>query len=133
MDRRESYKPLSGLVADLWRESADLLREEAALAKAELSEKGSQLGLGMAWLAAGAAILLAGTFFLLAAGVAALAMALPEDHAAWMAPLIVGIVVAVLGAVIMARGRRNLAPDKLKPTQTARSVRKDVEVLKEHM
>jgi len=125
--------PFSGLVADLWRESADLVREEAALAKAELTEKGTQLGIGMVWLAVGGAVLLAGMIFLLVAGVAALAMVLPEDHAAWMAPLIVGIFIAPIGMLLIARGRRNLAPANLKPTQSARSVRKDVEVLKEHM
>jgi hypothetical protein len=133
MFTREMHKPLTGLVADLWRESADLVRAEAALAKAELTEKGMQLGVGVAWLAAGGAILLAGAICLLVAAIAALAMALPEDHAAWMSPLIIGILVAGAGIVLIVKGRKNLAPLNLKPTQTVKSVRDDVKVLKEHL
>lgn len=126
-------RPLPGLVADLWRESAELVREEAALAKAELTQKATRLGLGMVWLALGGAVLLAGMLFLLVAGVAGLAMVLPEDHAAWLAPLIVGLAVAPVGLLLMLHGRSSLTPENLKPTQSARSVRKDVQVLKEHM
>ena len=133
MFTRERHRPLTGLVADLWRESADLVRAEVALAKAELTEKGTQFGMGVAWLAAGGAVLLAGAICLLVAVIAALAMALPEDHAAWMSPLIVGIVVVLAGVLLIAKGRKNLAPLDLKPTQTVKSVREDVKVLKEHM
>lgn len=131
--RSERHRPITGLVADLWRDAASLIRGEAALAKAELSEKAARASAGLVWLAAGAAVLLAGAFFLLFTAMTLLALVLPEEHAPWLAPLIVGFATVPIGLLLLARGRRSLAPDRLKPTQSARSVRKDVDVLKEHM
>jgi hypothetical protein len=126
-------RSLTGLVADLWRESADLIRAEAALAKAEISDKASRVGSGLVWLVVGGAVLFAGLVLVLVAGVAGLAYFLPEDHAAWLAPLIAGAVVLPLGLALLARGTKIVTSTQLKPAQTLRSVRKDVEVLKEHM
>jgi hypothetical protein len=132
-DLQDRHRPLSNLVADLWRESVELVREEAALAKAELVEKGTRAGFGVMWIAAGGAVLLAGAIFLLVAGVAGLAMFLPEDHAAWLAPLIVAAAVVPPGLLLVIKGCRSFASENLKPSQSVRSVRKDVEVIKEHM
>lgn len=129
----DRQRPLTGLVGDLWRDAASLIRGEAALAKAELSEKAARAGMGLAWLAAGAAVLVAGAFFLLFTAMALLATVLPEEYAPWLAPLLIGVATVPVGLLLLARGRRSLAPGHLKPTQSARSVRKDVDVLKEHM
>lgn len=126
-------RPLSGLVKDLWRESMELIREEAALAKAEVSDKASHMGGGMVWLAVGSAFLFAGLVMVLFAAVAGLAMVLPEDHAAWLAPLIAGFLVLPIGLAILVNGRRIVTDTNLKPSHLMRSVRKDVEVIKEHM
>jgi len=111
----------------------ELIREEAALAKAEVSDKASHLGGGMVWLAIGSAFLLAGLVLVLLAAVAGLAMALPEDHAAWMAPLIAGGVVLPVGLALLAYGGKIVKSLNFKPSQSLRSVRKDVEVIKEHI
>lgn len=131
--RSERHRPIPGLVADLWRDAASLIRGEAALAKAELSEKAARASAGLVWLASGAAVLLAGFIFLLFTAMTLLALVLPEEHAPWLAPLVVGIATLPLGLLLLARGRRSLSPDSLTPTQSARSMRKDVDVLKEHM
>ncbi|MEO8004881.1 MAG: phage holin family protein [Betaproteobacteria bacterium] len=130
---RPARRPLAGLVSDLWRESATLIREEAALAKAELSEKVASAGAGVASLAIGGAIVFAGFLLLLFAAVAALAMALPEQYAAWLAPLIVGIAVAVSGAVVLSTGLRKLHAANLVPERSPRSVRLDANIVKEHL
>jgi hypothetical protein len=126
-------RPFTVLVTDLWRESAELIRGEAALARAELSEKAARLGAAIAWLAAGLAVCLAGVLLLLGALVAGIAMLLPEEHGPWLSPLIVGTVITLVGVFLLGRGRSELTTENLKPTQSARSVRKDVEVLKEHI
>jgi hypothetical protein len=130
---RPERRPLAGLVSDLWRESATLIREEAALAKAELSEKVASAGTGFASLAVGGAIVFAGFVLLLFAAVAALALALPEEHASWLAPLIVGIAVAIGGALIVSIGVRKLRAANLVPERSPRSVRLDANVVKEHL
>jgi hypothetical protein len=126
-------RSLSGLVTDLWRQSMDLIREEAALAKAEVSDKAGHVGAAMVWLAVGSAFLFAGLVMLLVAGVAGLAKALPEDHAAWLAPLIAGCVVLPIGLALLVIGRKMVMDMNLKPSHSLRSVRKDVEVIKEHI
>ena len=129
----QRHRSLSGLVADLWRESIELIREEAALAKAEISDKVSHLGAGMVWLAIGAAVLFAGLVLVLVAVVAGLAQLLQEELVAWLAPLIAGAVVVPLGLLLLARGRKIVTSTHLNPAHSMRSLRKDVEVLKEHI
>jgi putative superfamily III holin-X len=130
---RPARRPLAGLVSDLWRESATLIREEAALAKAELSEKVASAGAGIASLAIGGAIVFSGFLLLLFAAVAALALALPEEHASWLAPLIVGSAVAIVGALVVSVGVRKLHAANLVPERSPRSVRLDANVVKEHL
>jgi hypothetical protein len=130
---RPARRPLAGLVSDLWRESATLIREEAALAKAEFSEKVASAGAGIASLAVGGAIVFAGFLLLLFAAVAALALALPEEHASWLAPLIIGIAVAIAGALVVSIGVRKLHAANLVPERSPRSVRLDANIVKEHL
>jgi hypothetical protein len=132
-DSRPARRPLVGLVSDLWRESATLIREEVALAKTELSEKVAGAGAGIASLAIGGAICFAGLLLLLIAAVAALALVLPEQHAGWLSPLIVGCIVALAGVLILAAGRQKLRAADLVPARSPRSVRLDAEVVKEHL
>jgi len=132
-DARYERRPLVGLVSDLWRESAALLRDEAALAKAEISEKISQVGSGIAALAAAGAVLFAGFLLVLFAVVGLVALALPEEKAPWLAPLIVGLAVLVVGWFLLSVGRNKLQARKLKPSHSMRSVQHDAQVIKEHI
>jgi len=132
-DARYERRPLVGLVFDLWRESASLLRDEAALAKAEISEKISQVGSGIAALAAAGAVLFAGFLLILFAVVGLVALALPEEYAPWLSPLLVGLAVLVVGWFLLSVGRNKLQAKKLKPSHSMRSVQHDAQVIKEHI
>lgn len=133
MESGEQPRSLIALVSNLWRDTATLLREEAELAKTEISEKIGEAGRALAALAIAGCVLFAAFLLLLAAAVGALAMSLPEEHAAWLSPLLVGIAVAVAGLYLLQAERRKLSGRELKPVQSMRSVRKDVEVVKEHI
>jgi len=126
-------RSLVGLFSDLFRETSTLVHEEAQLAKAEISEKVSQLGSGAAEIAAGGAILFAGFIVLLFALVNALAMFLPPDHAAWLAPLIIGLLVMIVGYIALSKGRKHFKAETLKPSRTMESLRKDSEVVRGHL
>jgi len=126
-------RSLVGLFSDLFRETSTLVHEEAQLAKAEISEKVSQLGAGVAAIAAGGAILFAGFIVLLFAAVNALAMFLPPEHAAWLAPLIIGLIVMIAGYVSLSKGRKELKAESLKPSRTMESLRRDTQLVKEHL
>jgi hypothetical protein len=133
MEDQRRPRSLVGLVSDLWRDTATLLRDEAELAKTEISQKIGEAGRALAGLAIAGCVLFAGFLLLLAAAVGALAMALPPEHAAWLSPLFVGVVVTVVGVCLLRTERRKLSERDLKPVQSLRSVRKDVEIVKEHI
>jgi hypothetical protein len=126
-------RPLAGLFSDLWRYTSDLMREEGMLARVEMTRKVSQVGSGIGWAAAGAAITLAGLILLLAAAAIFIAQFLPPDVAGWLAPLLVGGFVLVVGLLVLAKARSNLKAENLAPRRTARSLRQDVELAKEHL
>lgn len=125
-------RTLIGLFSDLWRETSTLFRAEAELAKVELTEKISQIQTALVSLAIGGAIMLAAILVLLNALVNALAMVLPPPHAPWAAPLIVGVVVAIIGVVVLAKGRRDLEARRLAPNRTLQSLRRDAELTRGH-
>ena len=127
---QERNRSLIGLFSDLFRETSTLVHEEVQLARVEISEKVSQLGSGVAAIGAGGAILFAGFVVLLFAAVNALAMFLPPEHAAWLAPLIIGLIVMIVGYVALSKGRKEFKAENLKPSRTMDSLRRDTEVVK---
>ena len=126
-------RPLAGLFSDLWRETTSLVHDEVELAKADISDKVAQAGRGVGALAAGGAVLFAGFVVLLFAAVRGLEMALPPDQAPWLAPLIVGAVVTIIGAVALSSGKKKLKAENLKPTRSIDSLRRDADVAKGHL
>lgn len=132
-DRFPRSRPLVGLMSDLWRETQTLLHQEAELAKAEVSEKVSQVTTGAGEIAAGGAILFAGLIVLLLAAVGALQLLMAPQTGAWLAPLIVGAAVMIIGFIVLARGRHHVKVDSLAPSRTLHSLQRDAEIAKEHV
>ncbi len=130
---RNPRRPLLGLVTDLWQQSASLLRDEAELAKAEISEKISEIGTGIGSLVIGGAVLFAGFLLVLFAIVALVAMVLPEAHAPWLAPLLVGAVVLFVGGLLLSAGLKKLQSGNLKSSRTVRALQRDAEVVTDHI
>jgi hypothetical protein len=130
---RNPRRPLFRLVTDLWRQSASLLRDEAELAKAEISEKISEVGTGIGSLAIGGAVLFAGFLLVLFAIVALVALVLPEAHAPWLAPLLVGAVVLFAGGLLLSAGLKKLQSGNLKSSRTVRALQRDAEVVTDHI
>jgi predicted phage tail protein len=124
-------KSLPTLFSDLTREMVDLVRQEIALGRAEVSQKISTAQAALTSLAIGAAIILAGLFLILQAVVRGLAMVLPPEMAPWLAPLIVGTVVAIIGYVMLKGGSAKLNADNLMPHRTMESLQRDKGLAKE--
>jgi uncharacterized membrane protein YqjE len=124
---------LAALFSNLWRQTTTLVSEEAELAKNEMSEKADQAISGAALIVAGGVVIFAGFLALLVAATNALVMWLPPEHASWLAPLIVGAVVLVIGFIALASGRSELKARNLAPTRTLRSLRRDGRIVKEHL
>lgn len=121
---RESQSAF-GLLRRLTDELATLLRQELTLATAEIFRSMRILLAATASLAAGGAVLFAGLLALLAAAVLGLSTVLHP----WLAALVIGAAVTVIGIILVSVGMRALDPSTLKPARTAESLRKDKDVL----
>lgn len=117
-------EPLGEVARDLTRDLSLLVRQEIELAKAEMSQKGriAAPGLGMIGGAGLTALAAAGAL------TAALVLALSIVLDAWLAALIVGVVLAAVAYVLARQGKERVeeagAPI---PEQTIETVKEDVE------
>ena len=115
--------PVADLVRALLSDVSLLVRKEAELATIELKAKASEVGGAAALLGAGAVVAMLAAGTLVAAAVLGLAIVLP----AWVAALIVGVVLLALAAVLAVLGRSRLrAATPLAPTDTIDTVREDI-------
>jgi hypothetical protein len=114
-----------GLLRRLTEELSTLLRQELALATAEISRSLRLMLGGAASVAVGGAVLYAGLLAMLAAAILGLATVLQP----WLASLVIGAAVALIGGVLVLAGVRSFDPSTLKPSRTAQSLRKDKDVI----
>jgi hypothetical protein len=104
-----------------------LVREELALAKAEVTQKGKRAGVGAGLLGGGGVVALYGVAALLAAVVLALAEVMP----AWLAALIVAVVLFAAAGVLVLLGRKQVKQGTPPvPEETVRSVKADIDEVK---
>jgi hypothetical protein len=129
MSQTADPRTVPQLLSDLVREVTTLFRKEGQLIRAELSEKVSQLQMGAGSAAAGAICLLVALNVLAGALVIALANLI---GAGWAA-LVVGLVLAIIGAVLVRKGASDLSPAKLTPERTAHQVTQDAYLVKEQV
>ncbi len=121
---------LGSLLTELREESTTLLRQEIALAKAEINEKAAHIGKNTLELATGGALAYAGLIVLLI-GVALLvsrvfvALGLRPEMAVWLGPVAVGLIVAVIGAGMVARAKKAISAEKVFPRETMESLKDD--------
>lgn len=116
-------RSLGELFADLSRKTTMLVRQELELAKTEMTEKISEAGKNVGFLVVGGAVLYMGLLFILA-GVAILLAGIVPD---WLAALIVGLIVAVVGLVLVQKGRAALKETSLAPEKTIKTLKEDKE------
>lgn len=115
------------LVSTLTRQASELVRAEVQLAQAELSEKATHAGKGLG--AFSAAGLLA--FFAIGAGVAAAIIGLATAVPAWVAALLVMVVLLLAAGIAALGGKKEIEQAKPTPERTVESVKQDVAELKE--
>lgn len=116
-------RSLGELFTDLSRKTTMLVRQEIELAKTEMTEKITEAGKNIGFLVIGGAVLYTGLIFILAA----LAILLADYMSDWLAALIVGLIVAVIGVVLVQRGRTALKQTTLAPEKTIETLKEDKE------
>ena len=130
MPTASDSRSVGELLRDLADDSASLVRQEFALARTEAQDKLHQTITASTELVVGALVALAALIVLLEAAVYGLTRAGLEQ---WLAALIVGGVVGIVGFVLVRKGQNELAAARLAPERTVASVRKDLDLVREQL
>jgi drug/metabolite transporter (DMT)-like permease len=117
----ERGRSAGDLLRQLLGDVTVLFRKELALAASEVSQSVDQAKHGVQSMITGGAVLYAGALFLLAA----ITLWLMTMMAAWLAALIVGAAVTLIGIVMLASGKKRVGATELAPERTIASLRKD--------
>jgi hypothetical protein len=134
METKAEEQSIGALLSNLGQDIRTLVRQEVQLARAEVSEKTSQVGSGIVSIAVGGVVVFAGIFVLLQAAIYGLHDAIEAwSPGLWVPALIIGVIVAIVGYVLLQKGRRNLQPASLAPQRTVSTLREDKEFAKGRM
>jgi len=128
---------LGQLLKELSAETTTLLKQEVDLAKTEMGEKASRVGANVGAVAVGGAILFAGALALLFAAVNGLTEILAHfvsiTVAAWLSPLLLGIVLGAIGYGRVKQALVVLKQESVTPRRTTQSLQENKEWLKSKM
>ena len=125
-DTAPDFDSTPGLLRRLMDDVGILVTQELALLKAEMGRSIGEMKAATVSIAMGGAVLFLGLIFLALAAVYALSNVVDP----WLAALIVGGAITLIGAIMLATGRSKLKPTALAPRRTAESLRKDTEMVK---
>ncbi len=123
---------ITALVRELRDASLSLVRQELLLARTELSEKAACVGRNTGYLAIGGTVAYLGVTFVLlglAAGMFSIFVAAGMDWgvAIWLAPLAIGLVCGVIGAVLVTKALATFRKESLVPQKTITSLQETKE------
>ncbi len=134
-NERKDERSIGQLLKELTQESSTLLKQEVNLAKTEMSEKASRVGVNLGSVAVGGSVALLGAIALVLAAVyglgAILNNFLSPETASWLAPLIVGAILAVVGYSMIKKALETLKRESLTPEKTTQSLQENKEWLKQ--
>ena len=124
---RTDEKPVGELVQELSQQTATLVRQELQLAQLEMKEKGKRAGLG-AGLFGGAGVV---ALYGVGALIATLILVLATFLEAWVAALIVTVVLFAIAGVLGLIGKKQVdQATPAAPEQAIASTKKDVDEVK---
>jgi Flp pilus assembly protein TadB len=125
-ERDAPERSTAELVKTAAEQISRLVRDELRLAQAELARKGKHAGLGAGLFGAGGLLALYGVAALLTAVVLLLAYVMP----AWLAALVVAVVLLGIAGVLAMVGRKQVQQGTPPvPEEAVRSVKADIDAL----
>jgi hypothetical protein len=128
MAQGRDERSLGELFGDLTSSLSTLIRKEIELARTEMTARATKVSRDAGLIGVGGALLYAAVLALLVtAGLVLVEWGVP----AWLAALIVTIVVAAIGGLLVATGQANVKKADLAPRRTIESVKDDAEWAKE--
>ena len=120
-------RSLGELFSELANETTRLVRQEVQLAKIELGQKASEVGKRVGLIALGGAVAYAGLLAVVAGVILLLAHFMP----AWVAALVIGIVVLGVGYYLIQQQLNALKNADLTPRATVETLQQDKEWVRE--
>jgi hypothetical protein len=127
---RRDERSLGELFGDLARDMGVLVRQEVGLATTEITHKVTHAARDVAIIGVGALVAYAGLLAILAALIIGLEA---TGLNWWQSALIVGVIVAVLGAVLVQRGLAALKNTDLAPRETLETLKEDAQWAKDRI
>lgn len=121
---------IQGLIGEALRDAGDLARKEIELFRAEMTANVRTLFVGLAMVVAAAVFAVVALLVLIDSLVKYVATLV---HSEWLAALIVGGVLLVIGVVLGIVGVKAMSLSNLAPTRTTRQVRQDARALSERV
>jgi uncharacterized membrane protein YqjE len=127
-DPRAGADPtLGALVHDLTQQMSTLVRDEMRLAQAEMAEKGKRAGIGIGLFSAAGLLAFFGLAALITTAILALDLVMP----AWLAALIVAVVLFAVAGVVALQGRSSVKKaTPAKPEEAIEGLKEDVATVK---
>lgn len=119
-EARQASAGLPQLLNSLLSDAGVLIRSEIELAKLEIQRSASRLARESAFIAAGGFLIALGLLVLLVFAILLLGELLGDQY--WLSTLIVGAILCLAGALVIAKGRRGLRADRLAPQETVASL-----------
>jgi hypothetical protein len=130
MDAKSDDRSLGQLFGDLSRQLGTLVQKEIQLAKTEVTSRVTTVSRDAAMLGAGGAL----AYGALLIALVAVSLLLWElGVSPWLAFLLVALVVGVIAAVLIQRGRAELQKTDLAPRQTIETLKEDAEWAKQQV
>jgi len=120
----KTERSVGELLGDLMHETTTLVRQEITLAKNEMTQKAAKAGKDAAALAIGGAVAYAGLLAIVAAVILLLVHA---NVTPWVAALLVGIIVVVIGGAMVMKGLRALKHSDMAPRKTMETLKEDAQ------
>jgi hypothetical protein len=127
--RTAEERSIGELFGELSQDIGMLVRQEAQLAKTELQQKLSKVTTDLVALATGGVVALIGGLALTAAVI--LLLIDPVGLKPWLAALLVGAVLGIVGWLMVQRGLTDLKRTDPTPRRTVESIKEDVQWAKE--
>ena len=129
MQLQNEERSLGDLFSELAAETGTLVRQEVSLAQAEITAKATTVGKNIGFLAIGGAVGYAAVLALLAGIIIGLSNFVP----AWMAAILVGLVVGAVAFFVISSALEELKKTNLKPEETVESIKEDAQWLKNQL
>jgi uncharacterized membrane protein YqjE len=116
------------LISDLTSQISQLVRDEARLAQVEMTQKAKRLGIGAGLFGGAGLFAFFGLAALITTGILALDLVLP----AWLAALIVTVLLFAVAGVLALIGKKDVQKGSPPvPTEAIESTKTDVQTVKE--